>query len=320
MKRINIYISESEDGNIDYLADAFDINRSELIRRAIINYVDTYKSNIDNFADNLVDSECRNAKLLSKYKNNIVDFAQSELQWNTRNGIRRVTLHEEQKELLNDLNLYNRVIIRKSRQTGVTNLMCSHALHYAMYNNNKNIVIASAKLSLAQDSLNRIYDMIMTLPESIRPNIEKKTKRVIEFDNGCSIIATVVSPDSVLGMTIHNLYIDECAFIRRDTFDNFMACVLPSMPIQNSKIIISSTPNGHNHFHKMFVDALTQYNDFRHITLKYDIIPGRNEDWRKNEIASIGLNRFKSEYDCEFLSEKEQNRTYGDAGGFKYGV
>ena len=318
MKRINIYINESEDGNIDYLADAFDINRSELIRRAIINYINTYKSNIDNFADDFEVPECKNTKLPSKYKYNIVDFAQSELQWNTREGVRRVTLCNEQKELLNDLTLYNRVIIRKPRQTGVTYLMCFHALHSAMYSENKNIIMASSRLSLAQDSLNRIYNMVMALPESIRPIIEQRNKRSIKFENGITIIASATSPDSVRGITIHHLYIDECAFINRDIFDAFMKCVIPSMPIESSKIIIASTPNGHNHFHKMFVDALTQYNDFRHVTLRYDIIPGRNKEWRQNQINSIGLKRFKSEYDCHFLSKEDLARA--DDEGFSYGI
>jgi hypothetical protein len=318
MKRINIYIDESEDDNIDYLADAFDINRSELIRRAIINYVDIYKSNIENFMDRPMIDGLKSSKLLPKYKYNIVDFVQSELQWNTREGVRRVTLRNEQKELLNDLTLYNRVIIRKPRQTGVTYLMCFHALHSAMCDENKNIVMASSRLSLAQDSLSRIYDMVMTLPESIRPTIEQRNKRSIKFENGSTIIASAASPDSVRGIAIHHLYIDECAFINRDIFDEFMKCVIPSMPIENTKIIIASTPNGHNHFHKMFVDALTQYNDFRHVTLRYDIIPGRNKEWRQNEINSIGLKRFKSEYDCHFLSKEDLARA--DDEGFSYGI
>ena len=326
MRRINIYIDESEDAKIDYLAKVFDINRSELIRRAIINYIDTNKNAVDNFADDLIEpdtsSEMTPAKLRlwANYKDDVIDFIQSELKWHTLdNGFSRVVLYDKQKELLNDFTNYNKIIVRKSRQIGYSKLICSHALHTAIFNQYKNIALIACKLSSAQELLDTVKAMLNDLPSYLKPDITKNNRNCIELSNGCSIIAVSLSADSVKGRTLNSIYVDECAFARRDTFDAFMTQVAPLVHY-GCKLIIGSTPYGHNHFHKMFVDALTQYNDFRHITARYDVVPHRNNAWKANQIACMGLDKFNAEYECDFISPSDVNRVYGDCGEIKYVV
>lgn len=320
MKRINIYIDDDTDTDVDYLSEMFNINRSELIRRAITNYVVNYKETIDNFIDGISETTpTKNQKLINRYKSDIVDFSQSELFWNTiDNGVSRVKLYDYQKLLLNDFNEYNKIVIRKSRQIGITRLFEIHALHTAIFSENKSIIIATHKLYNSKEMLNNIYKMLELLPDNIKPSLVSKNNTTLSLSNGCKITASLISADSLRGHTIDQIYVDECAFAKREVFDFFMQCV-NTQP--NSKVIIASTPNGHNHFHKLFVDAVCQYNNYRHITLKYDVIPKhRSISWKNQQIALIGQKRFDSEYECVFVDINDENRTYGFAGDSEYAV
>ena len=53
MKRINIYITEDTDRQIDALADLLQLTRSEVIRQSIESYSETYEAEIQNFIEGL---------------------------------------------------------------------------------------------------------------------------------------------------------------------------------------------------------------------------------------------------------------------------
>ena len=70
---------------------------------------------------------------------------------------------------------------------------------------------------------------------------------------------------------------------------------------QTSKVIIVSTPNGMNHFYKMWTDAEEKNSQYVPIEVHWNQVPGRNEKWKKETIANTSEEQFRQEFECEFL-------------------
>lgn len=98
-------------------------------------------------------------------------------------------------------------------------------------------------------------------------------------------------------------YIDEAAFI--DGFEDFYTSTYPVVSSgANSKIIITSTPNGQNYFHKIWSDATAEpkQNNFHAYQVQWNEHPSRNEEWYIKTLANLGQAKFAVEY--ESLSYK----------------
>ena len=70
----------------------------------------------------------------------------------------------------------------------------------------------------------------------------------IELENGCTVMVSASTGDSIRGETINLLYVDECAFV--DNFDIFWSATYPTISSgTSSKVVMTSTPKGLNHFY-----------------------------------------------------------------------
>jgi hypothetical protein len=100
----------------------------------------------------------------------------------------------------------------------------------------------------------------------------------------------------------HNcIFLDECAHI--ENFSEFFTSVFPTISSgKTTKIIIVSTPNGLNHFHKLWEDALKKRNNYNPIMVTWDKVPGRDEKWKRMMIADQGGDPeiFEQEQNCSF--------------------
>lgn len=105
------------------------------------------------------------------------------------------------------------------------------------------------------------------------------------------------------GITSHNcVFIDECAFI--ENWNEFWASTMPTVSSgQTTKIILVSTPNGLNHFYKLWSYALEGKNDFNPIRVMWYDVPGRDETWKQSMLASLNfdMEKFEQEQCVEFL-------------------
>lgn len=80
--------------------------------------------------------------------------------------------------------------------------------------------------------------------------------KTLSFENGCRIMTEARSKEPSIGFTIDLLYLDEFAHIPANYIEPYYKSVVPTVSsIQNSKIIITSTPNGFNLFHKIWEGA-----------------------------------------------------------------
>lgn len=107
-----------------------------------------------------------------------------------------------------------------------------------------------------------------------------------------------------------------CAFI--DNWNEFSASVLPVLSSgKKTKLIMTSTPKGLNHFYEYYIGAKNGTNGFKLIEVKWNDVPGRDEAWRQETLATLNGDeiRFRQEYcvtgdtEVEILVE-ELNKTF----------
>lgn len=97
-----------------------------------------------------------------------------------------------------------------------------------------------------------------------------------------------------------------CAFVQN--WNEFFASVFPTISSGNTtKILLTSTPNGLNHFHKICDGAKkdrsdSEWNGYEYVEVSWDKVPGRDEAWKKETLSSMNfdLQKFDQEFCCQF--------------------
>ncbi len=182
----------------------------------------------------------------------------------------------------------------------------AYILWYSLFNKDKVVAILGNKLNLAQEQLQQLRDSYMMLPMWMQPGVLQWNKRGIQFTNNTRVICAATSPDGIRGLSINLLFLDEFAFIKPHIADEFIASVFPTISSgKTTKVIITSTPAGKNHFYKMWQKAIQPEKgnnvDFIKSEIPWNAVPGRDEQWAKDEINRIGEIRFNQEYKCNFI-------------------
>lgn len=107
---------------------------------------------------------------------------------------------------------------------------------------------------------------------------------------------------TVNGIELHNcsfLYIDEAAFV--EGFDEFFASVYPTISSgDTTKLLMTSTPNGLNHFYKTCEGAKAKTNGYKYVEVMWYDVPGRDEKWKKETLEALDhdTEKFDQEYCC----------------------
>lgn len=184
-------------------------------------------------------------------------FAEKYCRIKTEDGsIQNIKLRGYQKEIL-DLYTKNRFsILMGSRQIGKTINAAITMLHYVTFNNDKNIMIVANIASTTVEIIDKIKSIYQQLPFFLKVGLKNWNQRTIIFENGCRIKSAARSKTPAIGFTIDFLYLDEFAHIPSNIIEPYYTAVFPVVSaIENSKIVITSTPNGMNLFYKLLIDA-----------------------------------------------------------------
>ncbi len=167
-----------------------------------------------------------------------------------------IPLRDYQKEILDNFfnNRFN--ILMASRQIGKTICSSIMMLHYVLFNNNKNVLVTANKLDTAVEVLDKIREIYQRLPFFLQQGIINWNQKFMVFENKSRIKGFATTKTSSIGQTADFLYMDEFAYLPDNIADKFYKSVFPTVSnIENSKIIITSTPNGFNLFHKLLTEA-----------------------------------------------------------------
>ena len=176
-------------------------------------------------------------------------------------GTIKVQLRDYQKDMLKIMSENRMSVSKLSRQLGKTTAVAIFLAWYVCFNKSKNVGILAHKGSMSAEVLDRTKQSIELLPDFLQPGIVEWNKGSIQLDNGSAISAYASSPDAVRGNSFSLIYIDECAFI-----PNFIDAWLAIQPVissgRHSKIIITTTPNGMNHFYDIWTAAVDKKSSF----------------------------------------------------------
>ena len=105
------------------------------------------------------------------------------------------------------------------------------------------------------------------------------------------------------GIRISNcVVLDEFAYVPQNIAEEFYSSAFPTISTgSDTKIMIFSTPNGLNMFYKIWTDAEEKRSSFVPISVHWSDLPGRDEKWRKQQIANSSESQFRQEYGCDFI-------------------
>lgn len=226
----------------------------------------------------------------------------------TKNGVSQVksVLKSNHKISMYDIS------VDSSDHSYYTNDILSHntvvaaifLLHEAIFNVDRNIGIAANKLVTAVEIMDKIKEIMDYLPFFMKPGIKVYNQTMIVFENGCRIIAQATTKRSFIGFTIHTLYCDEFAHVEPHILDEFYENIMPTVSsMDDSKIIITSTPNGYNKFFDIYQGGVDGTNSYHSIRVDWWQVPGRDEAWKEKTIADCGgEDEFMRQFGNSFLS------------------
>ena len=196
------------------------------------------------------------------------------------------------------------------------NTTCASAylLWYAMFHPDQTILVAAHKFTGAQEIMQRIRYGYELCPDFLRAGVVSYNKGSMEFDNGSRIISQTTTGTTGRGLSISLLYCDEFAFVQPNIANEFWTSISPTLAT-GGRAIITSTPNSDEDqfaiIWKESKDVFDEYgnertdgigrNGFYGYKSEWWDHPDRDEEWKKVEIGRIGEERFRREYNCEFL-------------------
>ena len=245
-----------------------------------------------------------------KCKRDICYFAENYFRIiNLDKGLGIIKLYEKQRELLKFLVANDRDIVLAARQSGKTTCYSIFTLWYTIFTPDKAVLLAANKKETAIGIMDRIRMAYEYLPAWLKPGITVYNKSELTFSNKSTIKGFATASSACRGFSANCLVLDELAFVPKNITDEFFASVYPVISSsKSSKVIAVSTSNGYgNLYHDLWAsansnEAKKNTEGWKAFRIDWWEVPGRDEEWKKQQMASIGNNRFRQEFGNEFLA------------------
>lgn len=217
-------------------------------------------------------------------------------------GLQPFKLYDCQKEKVDLIHNNRKVILMEGRQQGKTTTSAAYILWYTIFNDSKTVAVLANKAKTAQEILSRYQLMYENLPIWLQQGVTTWNKGDIELENGSKVFTAATTASGIRSKSVNLLYIDEAAIIPNLIAESFFTSVYPTISAgKTTKILITSTPLGYNHFWKFWNDAENGRNDFKSMFIPYWKIPGRDEVWAEEQRRQLGEIKFNQEVLCKFL-------------------
>lgn len=221
--------------------------------------------------------------------------------------------YEYQERLIVSYHDNKQCIAMLPRQMGKTTCAVAYLLWYTMFVPDCQVLIAAHKYEGAKDIMDRYRFGYENLPDFVRAGVYSYNRNTIEYDNGARIQATTTTENTGRGKSLSLIYCDEFAFVQPpEKAKEFWTALSPTLAT-GGKCIITSTPNSdEDQFALIWKEANKRFdefgneqalgaNGFRSYFAHWNEHPDRDEAWAATERAKIGSERFRREFDCEFL-------------------
>jgi len=190
-------------------------------------------------------------------------------------------------------------IILKSRQLGISTLSAGYSLWMMLFHKDKNILCIATKQETARNMVTKVKFMYENLPSWLKIESDENNKLSLRLKNGSQIKATSASSDAGRSEAVSLLIVDEAAFI--DNIGEIWASAQQTLATGGGAIVLSTPYGTGNWFHKTWVNAEEQTNQFLPIKLPWWVHPERDQTWRDAQDGLLGDPRLAAqECDCDF--------------------
>ena len=191
-------------------------------------------------------------------------------------------------------------IVLKSRQLGISTLSAGYSLWLMLFHKDKNVLCLATKQETAKNMVTKVRFMYDNLPTWLKgPKPLEDNKLSLKLTNGSQIKAIGATGDAGRSEAVSLLLIDEAAFI--ENIGEIWASAQQTLATGGGAIVLSTPYGTGNWFHKTWVSAEAQENDFLPIKLPWFVHPERDEKWRKKQDELLGDPRLAAqECDCDF--------------------
>jgi hypothetical protein len=203
------------------------------------------------------------------------------------------------------------VICKMPRQVGKTTTMAAVILWHVLFNKEYTVAVLANKMDQAQEIMERIQMSYENLPKWLQQGVVTWNKRTIKLENDSKILAGATSSSSIRGKSINMVYLDEFAHIDRNLQVKFFTSTYPVISQgKETKVLITSTPNGFELFAKMWIDAVKKpgepgKNAYVPVSVHWSDIPGRDNAWKEMTINNTSKEQFRQEYECDFIGSAD---------------
>jgi len=224
-------------------------------------------------------------------------------------------MYEYQERLIHSYHDHKQSIAMLPRQMGKTTCAVAYLLWYTMFVPDCQVLIAAHKYEGAKDIMDRYRFGYENLPDFVRAGVYSYNRNTIEYDNGARIQATTTTENTGRGKSLSLIYCDEFAFVQPpEKAKEFWTALSPTLAT-GGKCMITSTPNSdEDQFAMIWTEAQKKFDEHGNENEKGEGIngffsyfahwsehPDRDEEWARLEKAKIGEQRFRREFECEFL-------------------
>ena len=217
-------------------------------------------------------------------------------------GLQPFKLYDCQKNKVKIIHENRKVILMEGRQQGKTTTSAAYILWYTLFQGSKTVAILANKATAAREVLYRYQIMYENLPTWLQQGVTTWNKGDIALENGSIVFTAATSASGIRGKSVNLLYVDEAAIIPNNVAEQFFTSVYPTISAgETTKILLSSTPLGYNHFWKFWNDAENDRNGFVNLFIPYWDIPGRDDAWASEQRRLLGELKFNQEVLCNFL-------------------
>jgi len=273
--------------------------------------------------------------------NNPVLFIQTFMYALNKSGNKvHFVLNPEQLILLNGLknNKYN--IVSKSRQLGISYVMCAYSLWLAITKPESTCFLIAHTEKATREVFHKLKQLYNDLPDCIKPEYVANNRAELALANGSRISCYTMSNSEIgRGSTIDFVHFSEVAFMKPDALEKNLLAIEQALAPQ-ARIVLESTSNGinkfseiynkaeqkdslyHNYFFPWYKDKVMFKLEVNQFTKAYNNISDHplcekdlDDDerelcklgadlsqlsWRRMKIKNIGLEKFRQEFPSSF--------------------
>ena len=206
-----------------------------------------------------------------------------------------------QKRIIETIHNNKNTLGKLFRQAGKSTIVAAYFAWYVLFNDNKTAVILANKQAIAIEIFGRVQFIIENLPQWLQQGVVEWNKKSLVLENGSRCIAAATSASAVRGMSVNMLLCDEFAHLHPNLAEEFIASVFPTLSSsESSKLVIISTPNGLNHYHKLWVESVNGTNDFATVEGHWRENPRRSQEWAESQRKKLGEVKYRQEIECTF--------------------